>query len=89
MLSVEFDSCSINSVFFVFIPEVGDQVLLGFRHGDPARPYVMGSLFNGTTGNGGGSNNSIKSLKTRSGISVILNDDNRSLEIKEVLPLNA
>ena len=25
---------------FVFIPEVGDQVLLGFRHGDPARPYV-------------------------------------------------
>ena len=68
---------------FVFIPEVGDQVLLGFRHGDPARPYVMGSLFNGTTGNGGGSNNSIKSLKTRSGISVILNDDNRSLEIKD------
>ena len=68
---------------FVFIPEVGDQVLLGFRHGDPARPYVMGSLFNGTTGNGGGSNNSIKSLKTRSGISVILNDDNKSLEIKD------
>ena len=68
---------------FVFIPEVGDQVLLGFRHGDPVRPYVMGSLFNGTTGNGGGSNNSIKSLKTRSGISVILNDDNRSLEIKD------
>ncbi len=68
---------------FVFIPEVGDQVLLGFRHGDPARPYVMGSLFNGTTGNGGGSNNSIKSLKTRSGISIILNDDNRSLEIKD------
>ena len=68
---------------FVFIPEVGDQVLLGFRHGDPARPYVMGSLFNGTTGGGGGSNNSIKSLKTRSGISVILNDDNKSLEIKD------
>ena len=43
----------------------------------------MGSLFNGTTGNGGGSNNSIKSLKTRSGISVILNDDNKSLTIKD------
>ena len=68
---------------FVFIPEVGDQVLLGFHHGDPARPYVMGSLFNGTTGGGGGSNNSIKSLKTRSGISVILNDDNKSLAIKD------
>ena len=66
-----------------FHPRGSDQVLLGFRHGDPARPYVMGSLFNGTTGGGGGSNNSIKSLKTRSGISVILNDDNRSLEIKD------
>jgi len=27
---------------FVFIPEIGNQVLLGFRHGDPTRPYVMG-----------------------------------------------
>ena len=55
----------------------------GFRHGDPSRPYAMGSLFNGFTGKGGGSRNSIKSLRTRSGISVILNDDNRSLEIKD------
>ena len=70
---------------FVFIPEVGDQVLLGFRHGDPARPYVMGSLFNGMTGGGGGSNNSIKSLKTRSGISVILNDDNKSLKFPTLI----
>ena len=52
---------------FVFIPEVGDQVLLGFRHGDPARPYVMGSLFNGTTGGGGLEGNHMKSLTTRSG----------------------
>ncbi len=52
---------------FVFIPEVGDQVLLGFRHGDPARPYVMGSLFNGTTGRGGLEGNHMKSLTTRSG----------------------
>ncbi|QUB86161.1 hypothetical protein J5A51_02545 [Prevotella fusca JCM 17724] len=68
---------------FVFIPEVGDHVLVGFRHGDPSRPYAMGSLFNGFTGKGGGPKNSIKSLRTRSGISVILNDDNRSLEIKD------
>ena len=59
---------------FVFIPEVGDQVLLGFRHGDPARPYVMGSLFNGTTGKGGFDSNHKKSLTTRSGSTVTFDD---------------
>ena len=59
---------------FVFIPEVGDQVLLGFRHGDPARPYVMGSLFNGTTGRGGFDSNHKKSLTTRSGSTVTFDD---------------
>ena len=59
---------------FVFIPEVGDQVLLGFRHGDPARPYVMGSLFNGVTGSGGFAANHKKSLITRSGSTVTFDD---------------
>ena len=59
---------------FVFISEVGDQVLLGFRHGDPARPYVMGSLFNGTTGKGGFDSNHKKSLTTRSGSTVTFDD---------------
>ena len=59
---------------FVFIPEVGDQVLLGFRHGDPARPYVMGSLFNGTTGGGGGQGNNCKSLTSRTGSTLKLDD---------------
>ena len=66
---------------FVFIPEVGDQVLLGFRHGDPARPYVMGSLFNGTTGSGGLEGNHMKSLTTRSGHTIKLNDSLSSLGI--------
>ena len=66
---------------FVFIPEVGDQVLLGFHHGDPARPYVMGSLFNGTTGGGGLEGNHMKSLTTRSGHTIKLNDSLSSLGI--------
>ena len=66
---------------FVFIPEVGDQVLLGFRHGDPARPYVMGSLFNGVTGGGGLEGNHMKSLTTRSGHTIKLNDSLSSLGI--------
>ena len=72
---------------FVFIPEVGDQVLLGFRHGDPARPYVMGSLFNGTTGRGGLEDNHKKSLITRSGHTLSFNDNvngDWSIIIKDV-----
>ena len=60
---------------FVFIPEVGNQVLLDFRHGDPARPYVLGSLFNGTTGRGGLEDNHKKSLTTRSGHTLSFDDN--------------
>lgn len=60
---------------FVFIPEIGDQVLISFRYNDPNRPFVMGSLFNGTTGTGGSEQNKIKSITTRSGSTITFDDD--------------
>jgi uncharacterized protein involved in type VI secretion and phage assembly len=31
---------------FYYLPEVNDEVLLAFEHGDAQRPYVMGALWN-------------------------------------------
>jgi uncharacterized protein involved in type VI secretion and phage assembly len=59
---------------FVAIPEVGDQVMIGFVYNHPDRPYVMGGLFHGKVGGGGGSGNNIKSLSSKSGHTVELND---------------
>jgi uncharacterized protein involved in type VI secretion and phage assembly len=67
----------------VFIPEKGDQVMIGFEFGDPNRPYVMGSLFHGKNAAGGGQNNAVKSITTRSGIKIVFNDSEKSLHIED------
>lgn len=59
---------------FVFVPEVGDQVMVGFEQGNPDAPFVLGSLFHGKISTGGGSGNNSKSLSTKSGHTVTLND---------------
>ena len=59
----------------VFIPEEGDQVMVGFEYGDPNRPYVMGSMFSGKNGKGGESGNHIHSIVTKSGRQIVLDDN--------------
>lgn len=68
---------------FVFIPEKGDQVMIGFHYNDPNRPYVQGSLFNGKNAGGGGADNNVKSLTTRSGATIALDDKNGSITLRD------
>lgn len=68
---------------FVAIPEVGDQVMVGFEYHHPDFPFAMGGMFHGQVGLGGGVNNHIKSIQTRSGNKVIFNDEEGSIFIED------
>lgn len=68
---------------FVFIPEEGDQVMIGFEYGDPNRPFVTGSMFPETKGEGGYADNMQKSIITRSGIKIVYNDNEKSLHLED------
>jgi len=61
-----------------FVPEPGDEVLVGFEAGDPRRPFVLGALWNGTdatpeTMDGAGRNN-VRVIHSRSGHQIRLDD---------------
>ncbi len=64
---------------FMAIPEVGDQVMVGFQHNHPDRPFAMGGMFHGSVGGGGGQANNVKSLSSRSGNKLELNDGEGSV----------
>ncbi len=60
---------------YVAIPEVGDQVMVNFVHSHPDRPFVMGGMFHGGVGLGGGVDNRVKSIQTRSGHRIVFTED--------------
>ncbi len=69
---------------YVFIPEVGDKVVLGFYYNDPDIPFVAGSRFHGKSATGGGKDNKIKTISTKSGNTITLNDDKGSMLLEDV-----
>ncbi|SES08841.1 type VI secretion system Vgr family protein [Pedobacter rhizosphaerae] len=68
---------------FAFVPEKGDQVVIAFEEGNIARPIVLGSVYHGKIGSGGGDTNKTKSLTTRSGNTIIMDDSNGSINVKD------
>ncbi|HET8735295.1 MAG TPA: phage baseplate assembly protein V [Pricia sp.] len=60
---------------FYFVPEKGEEVLVGFEGGDPERPYVIGAGYSVSAKSGfADAGNNIKAIRTRSGHTIELND---------------
>lgn len=73
-----------NERGFAFVPEIGDEVLVGFEQGDPERPFVLGSFWNGKDQTAAGpSDNSSKRIVTKSGNTLHFSDE----QGKEVIEL--
>lgn len=69
---------------FYFIPEIGEEVLVGFEGGNAQNPYVMGTHYNGNESSGYNTpKNDIKAVHTRSGIKIIMNDAEGSVLIED------
>lgn len=68
---------------WVFVPEIGDQVMVSYEHGNPDRPYVTGSVFHSGSGKGGDKDNKVKSIITRSGNAIVFDDETGSIVITD------
>lgn len=68
-----------------FIPQVGDEVLVAFNHGEVLEPFVIGSLWNGRDqppAQGGEDAVNLRLIRTPGGHEITFDDLERSITIK-------
>lgn len=69
---------------FFFFPEIGDEVLVNFLGNDPRFPVITGSLYSSKNKpkETPSENNEIKSIYSKSGISITFEDEQKILTVK-------
>jgi len=75
-----------------FLPEVNDEILVAFEHGDINYPYVLGALWNSQDKppeTNSDRQNNIRKIRSRSGHELIFNDDNAARQEKIEIHTNA
>jgi len=68
-----------------FIPEVGDEVILGFLNGDPSFPVILGMMYNGSPNKAPetwDAENKIKSLTTKEGMKITFDEDKKIITVE-------
>lgn len=61
---------------FYFIPETGEEVLVGFEGGNAEKPFIIGAMYNGQAASGyADAGNTIKAIHTRSGHIIKFTED--------------
>lgn len=68
-----------------FLPEVGDEVLVGFIENDPRYPVILGSLYSSTKqspNQATDENNYIKMLSTKTQLKIQFDDENKIITIQ-------
>lgn len=73
-----------------FVPELDDEVLVAFEGGNPRRPYIIGTLWNGTDTppekmDNAGMNN-LKTILSREGIRITLDDTAAAVKLRLETP---
>jgi Rhs element Vgr protein len=71
-----------------FVPEIGDEVVLGYFNNDPSNPVILGSLYSSkhTPPYALTAENNIKALVTRSKLKIEFDDDKKIITI--ITPAN-
>ena len=64
---------------FYYIPEIDEEVMVGFVNGNAEKPYVLGAVYNGTqrpdSGKWYSHSNDVKAIRTRNGHTIEIRDD--------------